>query len=173
MIRHDPGTDFPGPSWVTWESGTSPKDFDSTLASRRRRVRTVLAGILDIVPARVSLSVIEAPSYGSQHGSASEREWLRGMLVDQLLARGPVAEIAPTTRALLATGNGRADKKQVLEAVRASHPLASVSSHDVADAVTLAAAGAHQLGYGAPYSAKQEAAHSRVAWPINREKEVR
>lgn len=163
LFRWPPFTDQP--AWVTWESGSDPKDFDSSLASRRRRVRKVLAGILDVVPSRLTLSVIEAPSYGSRHGAASEREWLRGMLVDQLLARGPVAEIAPTTRALLATGNGRADKRQVLEAVRASHPVASVSSHDVADAVTLAAAGAHRLGYEAPYGAKQQAAHARVSWP--------
>lgn len=166
LVAWHPGTDFPGPSWITWESGSEARDFDKTIASRRRRVRKVLAGILDIVPDRLDLTVVEAPSYGSQHGAMHEREWLRGLLIDQLCARGPVVEIAPSKRALLATGSGKADKGQVLEAVRASHPHVSVSSHDVADAVTLAAAGAHQLGYRAPYSAKQATAHAAVAWPV-------
>ena len=153
--------------WVTWTSGSEAKDYDKTIASRRRRVRRVLAGILDLLPDRLDLSVIEAPSYGSKGGSVHEREWLRGMLIDQLCARGPVVEIAPSRRALLATGNGKAGKSEVLEATRAAFPTVSVSCHDVADAVALAAAGAHQLGFLAPYGPRQEQAHAKVAWPIN------
>jgi Holliday junction resolvasome RuvABC endonuclease subunit len=145
--------------WITWTSGSEARDYDSSIASRRRRVRRVLAGIIEILPPRIDLSVIEAPSYGSKGGSVHEREWLRGMLIDQLCARGPVVEIAPSRRALLATGNGRADKKEVLEDV-------SVSCHDVADAVALATAGAHRLGHLAQYDAKQISAHEKVSWPV-------
>lgn len=165
--------DETGASWITWTSGSEARDYDSSIASRRRRVRRVLAGIIEILPPRIDLSVIEAPSYGSQHGAGHEREWLRGMLIDQLCARGPVVEIAPSKREVLAVGHGfprgttsKDRKAAVLEAVRASHPGVSISCHDVADAVALATAGAHQLGYLAQYSAKQISAHEKVSWPV-------
>lgn len=152
--------------WTTWQSGSRPADFDRSIASRRRRVRKVLAGILGPIPERFTLAVIEAPSYGSQHGAIHEREWLRGLLIDQLCARGPVVEVAPAKRALLATGNGRADKGMVLASIRDAYPQVHVPTHDVADAVALAAAGAHHLGFPAPYGPKQAKAHAMVAWPI-------
>src|SRR5690606_282954 len=94
--------------------------------------------------------------------------------IDQLCARGPVVEIAPSRRELLAVGHGfpsktpsKDRKAAVLAAIREAYPAASVSSHDVADAVALAAAGAHQLGFPAPYGPRQEQAHAKVAWPVS------
>lgn len=165
LVTWHPGTDFPGPSWATWEGRASKPEVENA-ATMRRRIRVMLQQILAPVPVRLDLSVIEGPSMGSRHaGLADERSGLRWMLIDQLCARGPVVVITPGKRAVLAAGHGRAGKPDVLAAVRAMVPDARVPNHDVADAVALAAAGAYHLGLPMPYGAKQEAAFQRVVWP--------
>ncbi len=161
-------------AWSTAKAvvkGATPTD----VIGERRRVRLMLSRILAHVPTRVDLSVVEGPAPGAKFsGKAEERAWLRGLLVDQLCARGPVVFVTPTIRAVLATGAGlrrRKDesaaqaKARVLAAVRALVPAADVPNHDVADAVALAYAGAHALGMPADYSAAQVSAHAKVAWP--------
>lgn len=160
--------------WETWRA-RAPQPETSTVESERRRIRVMLREVLALVPDFVDLSVVEGPAPGGKFsGKADERAGLRWMLIDQLFARGPVVLVTPTIRAVLATGGGlrrrkdepaRAAKARVLEAVRASFPDAHVPNHDVADAVALAAAGAHALGMPVDYSAAQKSAHAKVAWP--------
>ena len=158
----------------TWRA-LAPQPDESNVRSERRRIRVMLREILALVPDFVDLSVIEGPAPAAGFsGKADERAGLRWMLIDQLLVRGPVAVVTPGTRAVLATGRGlrrrknesaRAAKANVLEMVRAQFPDAHVPNHDVADAVALAAAGAHALGMPLPYTDAQITAHGKVLWP--------
>ncbi|WP_100813053.1 hypothetical protein [Microbacterium lacus] len=54
--------------------------------------------------------------------------------------------VSPKTRAKYATGNGNADKKAVLEQVRARYPQFVVRNDNEADAVALVAIAARMLG---------------------------
>lgn len=172
LVRWGEGTDFDGPSWETWRA-RAPKPEVDTIATRRRRIRLMLADILSIVPPRLSLSVVEGPAMRSRHPAlADERAGLRWLLIDQLMARGPVVVVAPKTRAKLATGNGNADKQQVLAAVRLQLPGERIPDDNVADAVALAAAGAHFHGLPAGYGREQGSAFAKVAALIESEQEL-
>lgn len=173
MVAWDSMLESPAPMWETWR-GRGVKPESVTVESNRRRIRRMLTEILAFVPARLDLSVVEGPSMGSRFTPlADERAGLRWMLIDQLMVRGPVALVAPTSRQVLAhsdpvpRGTTTARRKAlVLASVRELVPGAHVPDHNVADAVALAAAGAHRLGLGMPYTAKQETAHGRVPWPV-------
>jgi Holliday junction resolvasome RuvABC endonuclease subunit len=157
--------------WETWRgrSVALPKGIpaDEVMRLTRRRQRIVLREVLALIPAQVDLFVIEGPSYGSRtaQSKADERAGLRWMLLDQLYPRGPVAVVAPKTRALLAAGNGDANKDDVIAAMRDAFPDAHIPDGNVADAVALAAAGAHALGISMPYTNAQATAHGKVSWP--------
>ncbi len=156
--------------WQTWRARSQalPKDFPEAeiVPATRRRLRIVLRESLALIPGRVDLTVIEGPSRKSkQSGMSDERAALRWWLIDQLLARGPVVVLTPKTRALLGCDNGNAEKRVVREAVRAAYPDVHIPDDNVADAVALAAAGAHRLGFPVEYSPKQTRAHARIAWP--------
>jgi hypothetical protein len=154
--------------WETWRARTPQPDMYTVLHTRRR-IRIMLREILALVPDRFDLAVVEGPSMRSKHTPlADERSGLRWMLVDQLLARGEVVLVPPTTRAILGAGSGNADKQAVLAAVRDMVPAANVPDANVADAVALALAGAHSLGMPWPVdmTAKQVSAHAKVAWPM-------
>lgn len=171
LVRWDEGTDFDGPYWETWRA-RSPKPEVVTIETTRRRIRTMLREILALVPPRLSLSVVEGPSRGSTNGLADERAGLRWMLIDQLMSRGPVAVLAPTTRAIIAADHGHAPKEQVVKVMRSLVPEAHIPDHNVGDAVALARAGARQLGFFTPYTDKQVLAHAKVAWPVENEREL-
>jgi len=138
------------------------------LASKRARLRKAVAGILAPIPARVDVTVIEVPHSRQQFGAQNERIALYWFLVDQLMARGPVVEVAPAARAKLATGSGRATKDEVIAAMQAMHPTALIQDDNVADALALATAGANWAGAAHPYTPDQMVAHARLAWPITR-----
>ncbi|UGS27612.1 hypothetical protein K8F61_05330 [Microbacterium resistens] len=170
MVEFGPVLDGCEPlRWETWRArwrGETPAD----VAQERRRIRHLLMDILAVVPRRVDLSVIEGPApHAKFRGKPDEMGGLRWMLIDQLLARGPVVAIDPMTRALIATGYGRSSKDSVLAQVRADFPGVHVPDHNVADAVALAGAGAAQLGLPVPYRADQVRAHAKVAWPVEGE----
>jgi hypothetical protein len=165
-----------GPDGVgTTRVRTSPQEG---LRGLRDRIRVAVgqtlrfAGAAGPVPL---LTVIEAPVVvrGGRGGAQLERAWLYGLLVDQLLIRGEVVAVRPKVRAKYATGNGNAEKPEVLAAVRAAFPLADVPNHDVADALALAAMGARasgrpseQLSADDDVSKKQMEAMAAVAWPV-------
>lgn len=140
-------------------------DAGSTLRARRDRLRQAITGILTPIPARIGVTVIETPSHRHQYGAQNERSALFWWLVDQLVARGPVVEAAPSQRAKLATGNGRSGKDDVVAAVRAAHPDVHVPDDNVADALALADAGAHWLGASRPYGINQSKVFARLDWP--------
>lgn len=133
----------------------------------REAVRFIVGRVVKFAPA-CDVYVLEAPII-PRHGSglALERAWLFGMLFDQLMTRGRVATVHPSTRAMYATGNGRADKDEVVAAVRAAHPLVDVPNHDVADAVALMAMGCRWLGspVDGEISSKQAKAMRSARWP--------
>lgn len=173
LVEWHPGTDFPGPRWETWR-GRAVKPETETVATSYRRMRIMLREILALVPNRLTLSVVEGPSMGSRNaGLADERAGLRWFLVSQLLARGPVVLVSPSSRQAL-TGVGKIPrgtkdsqrKALVTAAVRSMLPDVNVPDHNVADAVALAAAGAHRVGLLMPYAEKQVAAHGKVPWPV-------
>lgn len=170
MLTWHEGTEFPGPNWQTWRARSQalPEGLPDAevVAATRRRIRIVLRETLAFIPGRVDLTVIEGPSFGSKGGKSDERAALRWFLIDQLMARGPVVVIGPKTRALLGADDGNANKAKVRAAVRVAFPNVHVPDDNVADAVALAAAGAHRLGCPlVGYSPKQLKAHARVAWP--------
>lgn len=147
---------------------------DGTVLTTRRRQRQMLREILALVPDTFDLAVIEGPAmgYGKHSGLADERAGLRWMLIDQLLPRGPVVLASPSTRSILATDNGNAKKPEVHAAARELFPAAEIPAtgagrYDVADAVVLAAAGAHRLGmpWPTPLTKKQAGSHGKVPWP--------
>lgn len=143
---------------------TAPRG--KALADRRGRLREAIAGILDPLPRRLGMTVIELPNAAAQYGAHAERHALTWWLIDQLMARGPVTAVTPTQRSKLATGNGRADKKTVLRVVRAQHPDVTVVDDNAADALALATAAAYWAGKPpADYLPGQQAAWVRVDWP--------
>lgn len=99
------------------------------------------------VTGKPSLAVIESPSHGSKFGNPHERAGLWWDVYRTLTQRGiPVATVAPATRAKYITGNGRADKKEVLAAARVLYGD-DLPNDDVADAAGLAAMGMRRLGF--------------------------
>lgn len=141
-------------------------NIGTSLLARRQRMRRAIDGVLSNVPARVDVTLIEVPNAAKQHGAHGERMALYWWLVDQMFARGPVVEVAPKSRAKLATGNGNAGKDDVVEFVRAAFPDVRIPDDNVADAVGLAWAGARWAGIPTPeYSPMQEEAFARLAWP--------
>jgi Holliday junction resolvasome RuvABC endonuclease subunit len=147
-------------------------NLGASLEARRLRIRRAIEGILAPIPPRVAVSVIEVPHSRQQFGAQNERVALYWFLVDQLLARGPVVEVAPAQRAKLATGNGRATKDDVVAAIRTAFPGERVPDDNVADALSLAWAGARWAGVQAPeYAPEQAAVHARLTWPNHTQRE--
>lgn len=173
LVRFGDGDAPADPLWETWRARAAAPDVVS-VDTNRRRIRTMLREILAFVPPRLTLSVVEGPAMAAKYTPlADERAGLRWMLIDQLMARGPVVLVSPNSRQSLAyplpvpRGTKPPQRKAlVTEAVRVMVPAANVPDHNVADAVALAAAGAHRVGLLMPYAAKQERTHANVAWPV-------
>lgn len=147
----------------------APKGDDG-LAAMRLRIRKCVDGVIHRIPPHVDLVVAETPlpARGGFAALQLERAAAFWFLMDQLLPRTQVVGVHPKTRAKLATGNGNASKKDVLEHVREDFPDLVIRDDNEADAVALAAAGSRWLG--APlvaYSVEQEKAYANVAWPTN------
>jgi Holliday junction resolvasome RuvABC endonuclease subunit len=97
------------------------------------------------------LVVVERVAYNSNTAHAKENAGLWHVVMIAIDARGiPWVDVASATRCKYATGNGRADKGQVLAAAIKRLPV-DVTNHDEADAAWLCAIG-HDL-YGAPLAA--------------------
>jgi Holliday junction resolvasome RuvABC endonuclease subunit len=168
----DPSLTCTGVAVIDGEGGALTRrivspNIGSTLLARRNRIRQAVSGVLATVPARVNVTVIEVPTSRQQFGAQNERTALYWFLVDQLLARGPVVEVAPSSRAKLATGNGRAKKGEVVTFMRAAFPLTRIPDDNAADALALAWAGARWAGSEVPaYLPSQQEAFARLAWPV-------
>lgn len=141
-----------------------------TLVAQRARVRRVLTQVLEVAPSS-GLYVVESPSLQSKFGLRIERIGLFWMLVDQLLARGPVVTVTPKGRAKYASGNGNAKKPEVLAAMRERFPGLQIPDDNVADALALVGMGARHLGepidgvLGKQYTEPMV----KVTWPTKEE----
>lgn len=139
------------------------------LADVRRRVRYIVGQVVQFAPAEC-LVVIEdlyIPKGDKAAGSVKERAWLWGLIVDQLVPRGPVVAVSNTTRSAYALKGG-AKKAEVLAAMRDRFPGVVIPDDNCADALALAAMGARWMG--APIDGvltkSQASAFTGVRWPM-------
>ena len=134
---------------VVGESGSNADTYSETairIGDQTRRIWVAL-------PKRIELVVIEG--YGRPNpkapGRHAERCALFYQLVEQLARRRiPIAVVSPTTLKLWATGNGKADKADVLVAMRDLWPTVKLVNHNIADALSIATMGAMHLGWIEP-----------------------
>ena len=128
---------------------------------------TALLGRIGYSPV---LALIEAPSYGSVHGSPHERAglwWFAARLLVSLSV--PVGTCAPMTRAKWATGNGKADKAAVVAAMRQLWPglpcTQTPARHNECDGLALATACAQRLGWPVPVRRHHGESLAVIRWP--------
>ncbi|MCV7100062.1 hypothetical protein [Mycobacterium palustre] len=110
------------------------------------------------------------PAYAHANAYTHDCAGLWWGLYSGLRARKiPIAVITPGTRSKWATGSGRADKRAVLAAVRATWaPWAKlITNDDVADALVLAEIGARHLGGQLHFPARRRhvEALAGISWP--------
>lgn len=133
------------------------------------RMDWILSFVADDLSLGVDLVVIEGPSYGSAAGQRGHHEraglwWLitRGLWVRRI----PYAVVAPTARALYATGTGRAGKEAVKDCMQVRYPATHLRDDNQADALTLAAMGVDYLGGDVPPGPERyRQALKKVDWP--------
>lgn len=154
--------------WTGTVKTTGKRGDDLTARTMRLRdIRNrIEASVMRYEPV---LAVVEAPSFGSQHGSAHDRSGLWWAIVDMLYLRSvPVAQVTPKQRAKYATGNGNSQKPEVhkitqLQYAREDLPI---KTNDEADAVLLAAMGSRHLDSPVEVvTPAQIAAMEKVQWP--------
>lgn len=156
------------------------KTAGSDIKARNDRLEEIADAVLAFVGEAgqshaPDLVVIEAPSYGSQHGHQHDRSGLWWRVVDWLLQDGfPLALVSPQGRAKYATGKGNSPKKMVETNVRQRYAMHDVAwpsrgkADDVADAILLAAMGTRWLGKPLKYERLGKAnvaALDGVTWP--------
>lgn len=150
---------------ATWLLETAPASGVLDVDARLSRIARWVMGR---VTTGTVLAVIEAPSYGSQHGQQHERAGLHWRVIRGLVAREiPIAVCPPTTLKKWATGSGRASKPDMRDAVARLWPgrgLARVSEHEI-DALALAGLGAQWLGWEGPWLGPSPTALATVQWP--------
>jgi crossover junction endodeoxyribonuclease RuvC len=114
------------------------------------------------------LVVLELPAPSRAGGGSHERAWLWWEMYRWLTSSYvPVALLTPNQRALYATGKGNAPKTAVVDAVARRWPDWSTGGDDnLADAVTLMAAGRDHLGHPITDMPKaHRAALDKAIWP--------
>lgn len=116
------------------------------VTDRAERLLMLADSILGALPPVIDLAVVEAPSFASIGGFTHERSGLYWMIMTQLVQHCEIAEVAPRTRAVYATGKGGADKMSVVDAILTRHEL-SFDNDNLIDAFVLACMGARSLGY--------------------------
>ena len=159
---------------------TEPLGPRPTVRERSIRVRSIVRAwhaVLDVADDRALSALVSTPLVAieskdftaprEQAGHAHDRAWLWGQLVDVAFGRAyDVVSIAPGTLKIYATGNGRASKEAVVEAVTQRYQ--SVANDDEADAVVLAAMTMDAMGY--PLAAVPDT-HTRTLdatrWPVS------
>lgn len=174
--------------WATYdvERGTSPSHESGTawlpptlefghLKTKGRgleRIEQVVDYVEELVTPETTLVVIEGYSYGSGGGkrrtsSLVDLGELGGIIRWTLWISGHTwVEIAPSSRAMYATGNGGAGKAQVLaDAIRRLHYDGHVD--DEADALWLLqmALGRYALPGAVELPKKHTRAQEKVEWP--------
>ncbi|MGH3631200.1 MAG: crossover junction endodeoxyribonuclease RuvC [Sciscionella sp.] len=156
----------------TWVIAT-PTPRADTVAAHVAAIESVTRQLVDILnrmARQPELALIEAPSYGSIHGSPHERAGVWWSAAAMLGRRGiPVGTCAPMTRAKWATGNGRADKAAVVRAMYQLWPglgcTQSEARHNEADALALAHACAQRLRWPVPVRRHHGDSLAVIRWP--------
>jgi crossover junction endodeoxyribonuclease RuvC len=115
------------------------------VTDRAERLMMLADSILAVLPPVLDLAVVEAPSFASIGGFTHERSGLYWMIMTQLVQHCEIAEVAPRTRALYATGKGNADKMSVVDATLTRHEL-NFKDDNLIDAFVLASMGLRSLG---------------------------
>jgi len=137
-----------------------PLDSDASLEQHSARIVAVARGVLDEVvpplgrPAPHLVAVEQAPMRSNDPGTAI-RHALRWRVYAHLFRHDVhVVEVNPATLKLYATGDGRADKTAVVQAIRRHYgdrfdiPLRKADGReDVADAIALVAMAARAVGH--------------------------
>lgn len=143
---------------------------ETSLRTRLDRLRSMATRIHAAVTCggAVDLIVIEGPAYGSNNAKTHELAGFWWLLVHVLEQVAPVAVAQPGTVKKFATGNGRAEKDEVLAAAIAAFPGVGIKSNDVADAASLAGLGATHLGieFGGGFAPSGRASVQAVRWPV-------
>lgn len=128
-----------------------------------------IARIIDNLPRRPALAVVEAPIFPERvMPSYFDRAALWNGVWSALKAREiPRAVVVTTTLKKWVTGTGRADKELVLEEVRRWWPSLHIPNHDVADSSGCAAMAAMKLGWRLPFDKRRRHLEGLVTvnWP--------
>lgn len=158
-----------GQPTVLRSAGWGGKDSDS-YAQRSERIVAQCRMVLSLIPTDCDLIVMEGPAYASKTGHAFDRAGLWWGLHAALHARHiPIAVCVPNTLKAWATGNGRAEKEDVHNAVKLRWPDIRVRNHDEADALALAELGAIKVNEPLPFPipGRAQANIKAIAWPSN------
>ncbi|HEX6382225.1 MAG TPA: hypothetical protein VF180_13350 [Acidimicrobiia bacterium] len=155
--------------WFACSVVGSKGSRSATLAARGVRLTRLRNGILAVLDsAAPDLVVVEGPAYSTKGGSPLDRYGLWWAVVSVALDLVPVGVVPPAVVKAYATGRGNADKVEVaLAAERRWGTCAhGLDGPDQADALVLAAMGAHRLGRPVTKpTAWQEAALEKAEWP--------
>lgn len=151
-------------------AGINPKKQTVTKLPHSQRIQALswLAKEIVFEVGAPDMAVIETPAYAQSGGGAHERGFLWWDIYRRLANRDvPIALMTPNQRMLYATGKGSGGKGGVIDAVARRWPTFETGGNDnLADAVTLMAAGTDALGY--PLAAMPQAnraALNAIAWP--------
>lgn len=143
--------------------------FDGAdLIDRSMRVDRQFVRILRAMPQGVRLVVIEEVPRNNPNPRFASLYQERSALVTQLVVflhkrKIPVVDVNVKTLKKFATGNGNAEKSEVIAAMKSLWPHAAINSNDNrSDALALASAGAMHLGWYRP-----EAVHHHHQGSIN------
>lgn len=131
------------------ETLTSTGKITASTDERLERILAIVETVIyKAVEHKSDLAVIEAPAFSRNNAGTWDRAGLWWLLVSRLSeARIETVTVPPTTRAKYATGKGNDGKDAVLLAVARRYPHVDISTNDEADALVLAAIGAHLVGH--------------------------
>lgn len=141
-------TGVAGDSWAKTLTTWSLPRKGATRAQRWARMRQAREQVLPFVD-DAQLVVQESPAYstGDMPGS-HDMAWLWWSIYGRCAARAiPWVEVGTSTLKVYATGNGRASKEDVVQAVATRRRDVTFRGNDQADALTLAAMGLDALGH--------------------------
>lgn len=146
------------------------------IVAQTKRVMAVINDAETTLGLRYHLAVVEGPAYGNKLPSQYDRAGVFWGIVAALDAkRIPVAIVPPATRAMFATGKGRAEKALVLAETRSLWRASgdpglfeAINNDNQADALTLATMGVMNLRWTLPIGPPQRRHVENVAkcgWP--------
>lgn len=160
-------TGVAGHDWAETLTTWSLPRSGATRAQRWARMRKAREQVLPYVDV-AHLVVQESPAYstGDMPGS-QDMAWLWWSIYARCGARRiPWVEVGTSTLKVYATGNGRAKKEDVVQAVATRRRDVTFRGSDQADALTLAAMGLDALGHPPVEMPKtHRRALTSVRWP--------